>query len=102
MFPDMPWVLSAPGTVNVVSRVRTAAQQAWGDAAPRSKLFAFGYDAWQLATAIQAGNANPGAAPFEGLTGTLSFDDQRRVRRELNWAQLRGGNLRLLARAGGQ
>ena len=100
MFPDMPWNLSVGSSGNsaaAVTRVRTAAQAAWGDAAPRSKLYAFGYDAWQLATAIHAGTAATDTASLAGLTGTLSFDGQRRVRRELSWAQLRGGNVRLLA-----
>ena len=97
-FPDMPWVL---GGNAAVSRVRTAAQNAWGDDAPRSKLYAFGYDAWQLASAIRGGAINSSFS-LAGLTGTLSFDEQRRARRELNWAQIRGGNARLLSRDDGK
>ncbi len=94
IFPDMPWVLGGNATV---TRVRGNAQNAWGEV-PRGKLYAFGYDAWQLAAALRAGTASSAAAPITGLTGDLSFDEQRRVKRELNWAQIRGGNARLLSR----
>lgn len=93
MFPDMPWVLG--GNSNV-ARVRAASQAAWGADAPRSKLYAFGYDAWQLAAALHGGGVAANGFSMSGLTGELSFDAQRRVRRELNWAQIRGGNARLL------
>lgn len=104
MFPDMPWVLApadSGSASDVVSRARAAAQQAWGDAAPRGRLFAFGYDAWQLTTAIESGSAAASGTVLAGLTGELSFDAEHRIHRDLNWAQIRGGNLRLLPRANG-
>jgi len=85
MFPDMPWMLGNDG---LVSDVREAARQAFGDsAAKRGRLFAFGYDAMRVAGALQR-NApiNP-----EGLTGTLSIDAQGRVRRELDWVRIKSG-----------
>jgi outer membrane PBP1 activator LpoA protein len=85
MFPDMPWMLGSEG---LVTEVREAARQAFGDSgAKRGRLFAFGYDALRVATALQRNTPiNP-----EGLTGTLSIDAQGRVRRGLDWVRIKGG-----------
>jgi len=85
MFPDMPWMLGDEG---LVTEVREAAREAFGDsAARRGRLFAFGYDAMRVAAALQRGGSiNP-----QGLTGTLSVDAQGRVRRELEWVRIKGG-----------
>jgi outer membrane PBP1 activator LpoA protein len=85
MFPDMPWMLGAPG---LAAEVREAASRGFGDAdGRRGRLFAFGYDAFRIAANLQR-NAplNP-----QGLTGTLSLDPQGRVRRELDWVRIKGG-----------
>jgi hypothetical protein len=95
MFPDMPWVLSGgPG----VERLRAATAAAFGDAArSRGKLYAFGHDAWLLAMALrEQGGGNPTELRIDGATGRLSFDADGRTRRELDWAQVRGGSARLL------
>jgi outer membrane PBP1 activator LpoA protein len=93
MFPDMPWVLT--GSL-AVSRARAALRTAYGEnAAPRGKLFAFGYDAWTIAAGLRAGGG-ASLTPVAGLTGDLSLDANRRVRRELDWAQIRGNGVRLL------
>jgi outer membrane PBP1 activator LpoA protein len=85
MFPDMPWML---GDTPLAAEVKAAAVQAYGEAgARRGRLFAFGYDALRIATALQRGQK---VAP-QGLTGTLSIDDQGRVRRELEWVRIKGG-----------
>jgi uncharacterized protein len=95
MFPDMPWMLGG----DLADAVRSAAHDAWPTGGPhRGRLFAFGFDAYRLAVALR----NPGVAgnvSIEGLTGRLSFDAERRVRRELGWAQLHNGELRLLPAA---
>jgi uncharacterized protein len=85
MFPDMPWMLSDDG---LSGEVREAARQAFGDAgARRGRLFAFGYDAFRIASSLQRGaGINP-----QGLTGTLSVDAQGRVRRELDWVRIKDG-----------
>jgi outer membrane PBP1 activator LpoA protein len=93
MFPDMPWVLTGGPAV---SRARTALRAAYGEnAGPRGKLFAFGYDAWTVAAALR-GSAGAGLPTISGLTGELSLDANRRVRRELDWAQIRGSGARVL------
>ena len=85
MFPDMPWMLGDEG---FTSDVREAAQQAFGDsAAKRGRLFAFGFDALRIATALQRG----GPVNAQGLSGTLSIDAQGRVRRELEWVRIKSG-----------
>jgi outer membrane PBP1 activator LpoA protein len=85
MFPDMPWMLGDEG---LSGEVREEARQAFGDAVrSRGRLFAFGYDAFRIATSLQRGAPiNP-----QGLTGTLSIDAQGRVRRELQWVRIKNG-----------
>ena len=94
MFPDMPWMLGEEG---LSGEVREEARQAFGDSARnRGRLFAFGYDAFRIATSLQRGAPiNP-----QGLTGTLSIDAQGRVRRELQWVRIKNGAPVPLERAG--
>ena len=90
MFPDMPWMLGG----ELAEAVRAATRDAWPNSGlQRSRLFAFGFDAYRLALALR--NAR-GDVNIDGLTGRLSFDSERRIRRELNWAQLHDGELRAL------
>jgi outer membrane PBP1 activator LpoA protein len=98
MFPDMPWMLGG----DLADAVRSAAHDAWPSGGPhRGRLFAFGFDAYRIAVALR----NPGVAgnlSIEGLTGRLSVDAERHVRRELGWAQLHNGELHLLPAAAPQ
>jgi outer membrane PBP1 activator LpoA protein len=90
MFPDMPWILGS----DLAEAVRAATHDAWPNAGlQRSRLYAFGFDAYRLAVAMRN---HPGDVNIDGLTGKLSFDAERRIRRELNWAQLHDGELRAL------
>jgi len=93
MFPDMPWMLGDEG---LSGEVREEARQAFGDSVrSRGRLFAFGYDAFRIATSLQRGAPiNP-----QGLTGTLSIDAQGRVRRELQWVRIKNGAPVALERA---
>jgi outer membrane PBP1 activator LpoA protein len=95
MFPDMPWMLGG----DLADAVHAAARDAWPSGGPhRGRLFAFGFDAFRLAQALQhAGVA--GTVNVAGLTGRLSVDDERRVHREIGWAQLHDGELRPLPAA---
>jgi len=76
------------GDEDLSGEVREAARQAFGDSASRrGRLFAFGYDAFRIASSLQRGAPiNP-----QGLTGTLSIDAQGRVRRELQWVRIKNG-----------
>ena len=98
MFPDMPWMLGG----DLADAVRSAAHDAWPSGGPhRGRLFAFGFDAYRLAVALR----NPGVAgnlSVDGLTGRLTLDAERHVRRELLWAQLHNGELHLLPAAAPQ
>ncbi|MGH8150889.1 MAG: penicillin-binding protein activator [Steroidobacteraceae bacterium] len=91
-FPDMPWMLGS----GLSDGVHAVAESAWPVEGPaRGRLFAFGFDAYRLLNALR--NA-PAGAPIsvEGLTGNLTLDAQRRVERQLEWAQMRGGVPHLL------
>jgi outer membrane PBP1 activator LpoA protein len=92
MFPDMPWMLGG----DLADAVRAATHEAWPAGGPyRGRLFAFGFDAFRLTQALRHPAVN-GAINVAGLTGRLSLDAQRHVRRELGWAQLHDGEVRLL------
>ena len=92
IFPDMPWMLGG----DLADAVRAATQQAWPTGGPyRGRLFAFGFDSFRLMQALRHPGVN-GAISVAGLTGRLSLDAQRHVRRELGWAQLHDGEVRLL------
>ncbi|HEY0766865.1 MAG TPA: penicillin-binding protein activator [Steroidobacteraceae bacterium] len=92
MFPDMPWMLGG----DLADAVRSATREAWPSGGPhRGRLFAFGFDAYRLAQALRHKGV-VGNISLDGLTGRLSVDAERRVRREMGWAQLHNGELRLL------
>ena len=93
MFPDMPWMLGG----ELADAVRGSLRDAWpnGGGPRRNRLFAFGFDAYRLAAALQGRGAS-GGFQVDGLTGKLTLDPDRRVRRELGWAQIHNGDIRVL------
>jgi uncharacterized protein len=96
IFPDMPWMLGG----DLADSVRAVAREAWPTGGPRrNRLFAFGFDAFRLVVALRAPGAS-GNVSLDGLTGHLTLDADRRVHRELAWAQLHNGQTRPLAVAG--
>ncbi|MCP5466302.1 MAG: penicillin-binding protein activator [Sinobacteraceae bacterium] len=98
LFPDMPWMLGMPGTAE---RLRSATLEAWGpDVRGRGRLYAFGYDAWLIYQGLRSAGSGR-MAPVDGATGRLWLDAERRVRRDLDWAQIRNGLPRALDGAGG-
>jgi outer membrane PBP1 activator LpoA protein len=97
MFPDMPWMLGG----DLADAVRAVTREAWPTGGPfRGRLFAFGFDAFRLAQALRRRSGAGANISVDGLTGRLSLDADRRVRREIAWAQLHNGELRLLPAAG--
>jgi uncharacterized protein len=92
MFPDMPWMLGG----ELAEAVRAALRDAWPSGGPRrGRLFAFGFDAYRLAVALRSrGAANN--INIDGLTGRLSVDAERRIHRDLMWAQMHDGEVRVL------
>jgi outer membrane PBP1 activator LpoA protein len=97
MFPDMPWMLGS----DLADSVRSAAREAWPSGGPRrNRLFAFGFDAYRISAALRSGLGS--TMNIEGLTGRLSVDAERRVQRELAWAELHDGTTRPIAMANAQ
>jgi outer membrane PBP1 activator LpoA protein len=92
MFPDMPWMLGS----DLADAVRAATRDAWPTGGPRrGRLFAFGFDAFRLAVALrERGVTN--SVNIQGLTGHLTVDADRRVHRDLSWAQIHDGEIRVL------
>jgi hypothetical protein len=92
MFPDMPWMLGG----DLAEAVRAAVREAWPSGGPRKgRLFAFGFDAYRLAVALR-GRGGGNGINIEGLTGRLTVDNDRRVHRDLNWAQIHDGEIRMV------
>jgi outer membrane PBP1 activator LpoA protein len=87
-FPDMPWMISADP---ITGQVRDAVRSAWpARTERRDRLYAFGFDAYRLVPVLRA--QAPGAVTeISGMTGRLRLDDHNRIRRELDWAQIRNG-----------
>jgi uncharacterized protein len=95
IFPDAPWLLGGA----LVDSVRDATNAAWPTGGPhRSILFAFGFDAARIATALRSMPAQTSATSLgvDGLTGHLSVAADGHVLRDLMWAQIRNGEPRLL------
>jgi outer membrane PBP1 activator LpoA protein len=87
-FPDMPWMLANDP---VTTQIRDTVRAAWpGRTARRDRLYAFGFDAFRLVPALRSRSLVAGA-DIQGVTGRLRLDDRNRVRRDLDWAQIRNG-----------
>lgn len=86
MFPDMPWVLRNTARIN--SLRSKLIEAGFSDA--REELFAFGYDAYQLAL-LATNPQTARAEPVQGLTGELIVADNGRVHRRLAWAEFKNG-----------
>jgi outer membrane PBP1 activator LpoA protein len=96
MFPDMPWMISGDA---VSTQLRETVQQAWPSRATRrGRLYAFGFDAYRLIAIVRSRGSDSGLA-VSGMTGRLSIDSQGKVRRDLDWAEIRDGKPRELALA---
>jgi outer membrane PBP1 activator LpoA protein len=88
LFADMPWLVSADPSVD---QIRDGVRAAWPARTARlDRLYAFGFDAYRLVPAIKS-NAFSATHDLAGMTGLLSLDDRHRVRRELEWVQVRSG-----------
>jgi len=88
MFPDMPWMVADdPATAQIRDGVRAA----WpARTARRDRLYAFGFDAYRLVPALRS-KSPVEASEISGVTGKLHLDDHNRIRRDLDWAQIRNG-----------
>jgi outer membrane PBP1 activator LpoA protein len=99
IFPDMPWILGG----DLPEAVHGATRAAWppNGGPARGRLFAFGFDAFRLAQALRH-RAAGGEVYVEGLTGRLTVDSERRVHREMAWAQVHNGEVQLLPASAAQ
>ncbi len=88
LFPDMPWMISSDP---VTAQIRDSVRKAWPDRTTRrNRLYAFGFDAFRLVPILRGKSAST-EAKISGITGQLHIDDHNRVRRELEWAQIKNG-----------
>jgi len=96
IFPDMPWMIASDP---VSQQLRGAVEQAWpARASRRGRLYAFGYDAYRLIPSLRNHKAGErGLVP--GMTGRLTIEPDGRIRRDLDWAQIRDGKPKNLALA---
>jgi outer membrane PBP1 activator LpoA protein len=86
LFPDLPWMVSSDA---VTAQIRDGVRGAWPTkTARRDRLYAFGFDAYRLLPTLQA---KVPAGDIAGVTGQLHIDEHYRVRRDLSWAQIKGG-----------
>ena len=87
-FPDMPWMISAdPAT----GQIRDSIRYAWPAGTARlDRLYAYGFDAYRLVPVLKAKSLSEASA-ISGLTGKLRLDASGRIRRELDWAQIKNG-----------
>jgi outer membrane PBP1 activator LpoA protein len=85
-FPEMPWILfggiGAQELWDVLQAERSAAVHG------RLRLYAFGFDAYGLLRSL---NSAARGVPVTGLSGRLAIAPDGRVQRELEWAQVEGG-----------
>jgi uncharacterized protein len=98
--PAMPWLVPDSGAA---AALRAAvASQSGESTAWQSGLYAFGYDACQLAIAIVAAGHSAHPVHVAGLTGDLTLGADGRVHREPAWARItRSGEPQLLTAAAG-
>jgi uncharacterized protein len=88
LFPDMPWMVANDP---VTAQIRDAVRAAWpARTARRDRLYAFGFDAYRLMPALRA-KPSAEAGEISGVTGKLRLDDNNRIHRDLDWAQIRNG-----------
>ena len=94
IFPDMPWMI---GGDPVTEELRGVVRSVWpARANRRGRLYAFGFDAYRLIPTLR--HLQPGHINIvSGMTGRLSIDAQGRIRRDLDWAQIRDGRPHALA-----
>ena len=88
LFADMPWMVAND---SVTQQIRDGVRAAWpARTARRDRLYAFGFDAYRLVPALRS---DPPAAAGEisGVSGKLHIDEHNRIRRDLEWAQIRNG-----------
>ena len=93
VFGDMPWVLDS---ANSGAKLRREVETLWsGSLNAFIRLYAFGADAYSLVKQLGTLRAQH-YAEFQGVTGTLSLNENNQINRRLMWAQFKKGTPRIL------
>lgn len=88
VFGDMPWVLAETTSHR---SLRTEIERHISSAGNRfQRLYALGIDAFSILGALRP-LRNYAYERYDGETGSLSIDEQQRVRRQLTWVKFRSG-----------
>jgi outer membrane PBP1 activator LpoA protein len=85
LFPEMPWILHGGAGAPLLW---DALHGEWAGGRSRLRLYAFGYDAFQLLRGLASAARGTG---MNGLTGHLDIGPDGRVARELEWARVQDG-----------
>ena len=89
----MPGVLDA---ANSCAELRREVETLWsGSLNAFIRLYAFGADAYSLVKQLGTLRAQH-YAEFQGVTGTLSLNENNQINRRLMWAQFKKGTPRIL------
>jgi outer membrane PBP1 activator LpoA protein len=97
MFPDVPWIIAPDGqTIDI----RDTLGEFWpAQVQRRSRLYAMGFDAYQLLpmlnnpVSVNSGSTSSGnpRAELRGMTGDLYIDSGNRILRRMPWAKMQRG-----------
>lgn len=94
IFSDMPWIL--PGRANR-NKLAHQMQLAWRNTNDQlSRLFAFGFDAYQLIPHLAQMTVFP-TYHLAGMTGELQLNANQQIERTLKWAKFDHGRVTNLA-----
>ena len=81
VFAEMPWLLN-PDAHSLPGQLRSLWPQSGG---PLGRLYAFGADSYALISHLRELRVVPNSS-YSGLTGDLSLDADRHIRREMQWS----------------
>ena len=92
-FVDMPWIINRDSDTQ---SLHDSLDRVWSsNLRSRSRLYAFGIDAFKLIAWLKTPQPQL-AAPLRGATGLLALDQAGRVHRQADWAQIINGSPQLL------
>ncbi|MGM0953858.1 MAG: penicillin-binding protein activator [Pseudomonadota bacterium] len=89
-FTDIPWVLASELPLR-----EQASEHFSNTSGQLGRLFAMGADAWQIAKRLPL-LRQIDSASIDGLTGTLTMNDNGSIHRQQLWAQFRNGEAVLI------
>lgn len=86
LFCDMPWILTSPA-----HPLWNTIAESWGDASHGyRRLYALGVDSFAVIPHLRR-LSTLRFQQFQGVTGTLSLNEQNQIQRQLVWAQFERG-----------